>query len=480
MIFTASGSKDFTICVDLNPAFSCLSFPENFHRARMNSIDLFPELTGKPVTRIEPLRFERAFRIFFEDELSLLFKIFGNQGNIILFQEDRLISLFKKNKKKDLNTSLEALAKTPDLSYESFSASGYNPGKFLPVLDKKMMEYIARQDFKTLAPHERYERLLETIESLENNPVFYVTENMGIPEFSLFQPEEIKFSRFEDVLKALTFFYRSRIHAASFYIEKNALLHSLEKEIEKLNNYIKNAEEKLKSLTTQSGYKKMADNIMANLQGIDPGSDEVVLRDIYTGQTIQIPLKKNLSPQKNAEVYYRKSKNQEIEIGKIEENIKAKKSGIKKLENRIREIHNISELKDLRKLSSGKDPAGNIKNQMFPFKKFIWMDFDILIGKNSENNEQLTFQAGYKEDLWLHAKDVAGSHVLIKWKAGKNFPRPVIQKAAELAAYFSKNRNNSLCPVIYTPKKFVRKLKGGRKGEVIVEREEIIFVKPGI
>ena len=108
------------------------------------------------------------------------------------------------------------------------------------------------------------------------------------------------------------------------------------------------------------------------------------------------------------------------------------------------------------------------------------MDYDILVGKNAASNEKLTFAVGNKNDLWLHARDIAGSHVLVRSKSSRTIPRPVIQRAAELAAYFSKNRNNSMCPVIYTFRKYIRKVKGGNAGQVVVEREEIIFVKPAL
>ncbi|MEQ8810389.1 MAG: hypothetical protein RIE59_15060, partial [Imperialibacter sp.] len=79
-----------------------------------------------------------------------------------------------------------------------------------------------------------------------------------------------------------------------------------------------------------------------------------------------------------------------------------------------------------------------------------------------------------------HAKDVPGSHVVLKWRAGQNFPKPVIEQAAALAAYYSKRKTDTLCPVIFTPKKWVRKPKGAHPGAVIVEREEVIMVEPGL
>ena len=113
-----------------------------------------------------------------------------------------------------------------------------------------------------------------------------------------------------------------------------------------------------------------------------------------------------------------------------------------------------------------------------PYHEFEYKGFKIWVGKNAVSNDKLTQHYAFKEDLWLHAKDVAGSHVLIKYQAGKPFPKGVIERAAELAAHFSKRKNESLCPVTVTPKKFVRKRKGDPSGAVVVERENVIMVTP--
>ncbi len=112
------------------------------------------------------------------------------------------------------------------------------------------------------------------------------------------------------------------------------------------------------------------------------------------------------------------------------------------------------------------------------YHEFEFKGFRILVGRNAEANDKLTLKYSYKDDLWLHAKDVAGSHVLIKYQSGKNFPKDVIEYAAGLAAYNSKRKNESLCPVAFTQKKYVRKRKGDPAGMVVVEREEVILVAP--
>ena len=87
-------------------------------------------------------------------------------------------------------------------------------------------------------------------------------------------------------------------------------------------------------------------------------------------------------------------------------------------------------------------------------------------------------QVAAKNDLWLHARDVSGSHVIVREKPGQKFREPVIEKVAQLAAWHSKRRTDSLCPVIYTPRKYVRKMKGAPAGQVVVEKEQVVMVVP--
>jgi predicted ribosome quality control (RQC) complex YloA/Tae2 family protein len=187
-----------------------------------------------------------------------------------------------------------------------------------------------------------------------------------------------------------------------------------------------------------------------------------------------------LNPQKNAEIFYRKAKNQQIEINKLKEAITQKENEILKLKEWIGLTDETSELKELRKIvvEAGLDKKKQGQTETLPFHEFEFKGYKILVGKNAESNDKLTLKYSYKDDLWLHAKDVAGSHVLVKYQSGKNFPKDVIEYAAGLAAYNSKRKNESLCPVAFTQKKFVRKRKGDPAGMVVVEREEVILVEP--
>lgn len=103
--------------------------------------------------------------------------------------------------------------------------------------------------------------------------------------------------------------------------------------------------------------------------------------------------------------------------------------------------------------------------------------FTILIGKNSRQNEDVTFHQATANDMWLHARGVPGSHVIIK-AAGRDIPRSTLDQAARLAAYYSQARGSTSVSVDYTLQKNVRHMKGGGPGMVIYEREKTLYAEP--
>jgi predicted ribosome quality control (RQC) complex YloA/Tae2 family protein len=103
--------------------------------------------------------------------------------------------------------------------------------------------------------------------------------------------------------------------------------------------------------------------------------------------------------------------------------------------------------------------------------------FTLLVGKNSRQNEDVTFHQATANDMWLHARGVAGAHVIVK-AAGREIPRNTIEQAASLAAYYSEARGSTSAPVDYTLQRHVRDMKGGGPGMVIYERERTIYVEP--
>jgi predicted ribosome quality control (RQC) complex YloA/Tae2 family protein len=103
--------------------------------------------------------------------------------------------------------------------------------------------------------------------------------------------------------------------------------------------------------------------------------------------------------------------------------------------------------------------------------------FTILIGKNSRQNEEVTFHQASANDIWLHARGVPGAHVIVK-AGGRDIPRSTIEQAASLAAYYSQARGSTSVAVDYTLQRHVRHMKGGGPGMVIYEREKTLYAEP--
>jgi len=118
-----------------------------------------------------------------------------------------------------------------------------------------------------------------------------------------------------------------------------------------------------------------------------------------------------------------------------------------------------------------------------PFRRFTLEDggYTVWVGRNARESDVLTLQHARPYDLWMHARGVTGAHVVLRLRGRTDTPsKSVIERAAAIAAYFSKARGSSLVPVIVTPRKYVRKPKRAAPGAVMVEREEVLMVQPAL
>jgi predicted ribosome quality control (RQC) complex YloA/Tae2 family protein len=470
-----NSSQSFFIKASLLPQFCCLSFPENFNRARKNSIDLFNEILMNKVIGIKQFENERSFSIELEESYQLVFKMHGNRSNLILYRDDKAISLFRNHLQADLEISLTDLDRKIDFSRETFELNITKLPTLYFTFGKFVWEYWKSKGFDKLSPENQWTELIGLKNQLEN-PGYFIIEHNGIISLSLLPFNKVLHS-FQQPVASINEFFLTASVSNNLQSEKSILQKQILDQIKSSKNYISKNQQKLDELINDQHYQIWADLIMAHMHEIKIGTEKVTLTSFYDGKPVEIKLKKDLNPQKNAEIFYRKAKNQQIEISKLKDAISAKQQEINRLNEKLITIDSTEDLKTLRKDNT---QSKSIKEQSksLPYHEFEYKGYKIWVGRNAEHNDELTLKYSYKEDLWLHAKDVAGSHVLIKHQSGKNFPKDVIERAAQLAAYNSKRKTESLCPVIVTPKKFVRKRKGDPKGMVVVEREDVIMVEP--
>ena len=465
--------KEFYIKAVILPDFSCLYFTDKFERARRNSVDLLEQLMDLEVTGVRQFLNERCFAIEFEQNFSIVFKMYGTRSNIILLHNQEVIELFHSRIVSDKNLIISQLDRPIDQSYERFVQENGDYKKLFPTFGK-----VVNAQFEV--GRSTWEEVKKIVLQLEN-PRYYLVRWEHQLHLSLLPVGEIM-QEFEQPMEAMNAFYIAYNKVNTLDDEKVEVLRKLTKEKKQTDAYLQSTYLRMESLDSDIKNEEIGHIIMANLHQIKERAERVELFDFYRNNTIVIKLRSDLSPQKNAENFYRKSKNEKIELEKIAENINNREQLLTVINNHIENIEAAENLKSLRNYLkiNGLAPNTKLKVQSYRelFKRFEVEGFEILVGRNSKNNDLLTQQYAYKEDLWLHARDATGSHVVLKYRAGKKFPNSVIEAAASLAAYFSKRRNETLAPVIVTPKKFVRKPKGSADGQVIVEKEEVVMVEP--
>ncbi len=472
-------SNHFYVQAQLDSNFTCLTFPEEHHRAKRNSIDLFRDTINKKVLGIAMVTNDRSFIIHLSENYNLLFKLHGNRSNIILYERDSFVEMFNNRLKKDQQVHPSDIAKLHKPDLESWST---NPSlrHHFPTFGPRVQAHLAKNDLDTLPYNEQWQLITCVIDRLAKAKHFFIeVDERGMPFLTMFESEQAlsKQDTPTQVCNALSKYYHQTY---LFDQEKSKYIQLLTAQISKTDKYIKNTQRKLDSLHNKRSYDEVANIIMANLHAIPNNVESVELNDIYINKPILIKLKPNVSPQKLAEQYYRKSKNQSKERQNLEENLLKKEAELESLESLKSELSTISDRKHLRQFVSLNltDQINKQEEKRLPYYRQEIDGFEVRIGKSAKDNDLMLRQYSHKDDTWLHARDVPGSHVLIRHQKHLQVSNDVIEKVAQLAAYYSKRKHDSLAPVIYTARKFVRKSKNLLPGQVIVDKENVVIVKP--
>jgi hypothetical protein len=444
----------------------------------------FEELWGKKIEFIIVHPHDRSFRMHLQDGYVLVFMMYGRNGNVLLFRNYHFKSMFRQEFEKHKTRTLQDFDAFKVAAFREYSetSAASGPGAALKQhfggFSEGMIRYLVQNNIEKADPADQWKMILN-FESLLLTGTIDVIEYPGKKiTLSLLPGAEDGMLIYSgnDVQEALRQYARKYFYSLHFNQVKNTKLGQVKHLLEKCRSNLSAAEKHLSYLENDSNYKHIADIIMANLSNIPAGAEQANLFDFYNDRTIDIRLKRGLSPQQWAEKLYKKAKNQEIEKQNFRLRIAELEKEQEGLIASLAEIENIDVLKTFKEID--KVEKANQK-EVLPFRHISFEGFDIYIGKNAANNDKLTFGFAHKEDLWLHASGVSGSHIVVRHKVkDKPFPHSVIEKAASIAAFFSKSKGSILVPVIYTLRKFVRKPKGAAPGAVIVEKEKMIMAKP--
>ena len=486
--FIEGEDEDHKLVFSTAPGNIALFLDYHSNPKKKNTISFFEQIYGLSITGIELAKTDRIVTISFENDFSLVFKIFSNNANVFLLKNNELVSSFKGNEVDDLDV--------PDKKeinlFENFKEKASSKQKLTslnPLIPRSNLDEIV-EFHKVDAMNE--EEIISFIkyltEKVEADPKWRLLSNGNT---SLFSEEvvPVKTERtFDSINDLISFRYKTYSHTQRLKQQKAELLKKLKRQKKRTDSGLRNLSKADKGLERSEKYEKYGHLLMANGHLKPENPKKITVSDLYDeGKEITIPLDEKLSVVENAEKYYSKSKNSARSYEEALERIPLLESKRDKLNEVLSEIEGFSKLHNLRDwkkdnskllqdLGIGQDNTSDESN--VPFHTFEIENYPVWIGKNAKSNDKLV-QMAHKEDIWLHARKVAGSHALIRMGNDKGMPpKSVLRKAASYAAYNSKARGAELVPVIITKMKYVRKPKGAPAGAVLVGKEEVEFVSP--
>ena len=292
----------------------------------------------------------------------------------------------------------------------------------------------------------------------------------------------------ETACETLDRFYSERDRAARMKQRYQDLFRLLGNTYDRILRRTENQKIELKESEEREELKLRGDLISANLYTLKKGMTEFTCVNFYdeNGGEITVKLDPMLTPSQNMQKYYagyRKADNAEkrlkVLIAKGEEELEYIASVSDALSRAVTE-NDVNELKaELAEQGYIRAQKGKQKPpKPAPPLEFHSPDgFTVLVGRNNKQNDILTLKTAEKTDIWLHTKDITGSHVIIRAE-GKEVPDTTILYAARLAAAHSSAKSSAQVPVDYVPAKFVKKPAGAKPGMVIFTNNRTLYVKP--
>ena len=287
----------------------------------------------------------------------------------------------------------------------------------------------------------------------------------------------------------------------SYYAEKNAstrirqkshdLRHVVSTALDRTRKKYDLQLKQLKDTEKREKYKIYGEMLNTYGYGLEEGAKSLTCLNYYTNKEITVPLDSQLSPQENAKKYFER-------YGKLKRTFEALSTLTEETHEEMEHLDSISTALDLaqtegdlaqikeeliqagyvKRHTSGK----NAKKQKLTSQPLHYISsdgYDIYVGKNNLQNEELTFKFANGGDWWFHAKGIPGSHVVVK-AGGDELPDRTFEEAARLAAYYSKNRSSEKVEIDYIQRKHVKKPNSGKPGFVIYHTNYSMMIAPDI
>lgn len=469
------------------------------------------EITQKDSERIIEISLETLNELGFTMSKKLIFEIMGKHSNIVLMDiaSGKIIDSIKRVS-FDVNRVRQIL---PGMIYQYPPAQDKIPFleisaeqlEALPADGKAILRSvggIAPAFAEELALRAGVQRsgylsdVLAAIESPNHADARVYLDESGAPidfyPVALSELEEsCRVERFGDLSSAMEFYFGKKESSNQGRQKSHDLIRSVNALLDKMYLKKKRLSEDLLKAENSEDLRLYGELLTANIHLIQPGMKSVEVTNYYDGSTLTIPLDVKLSPSKNAQHYFKKYgksktaiKEKQIQLDENEAEIKYLESVLSFLENTddVAEIESIrAELVETGYIRRRRQ-AGGFKEKKYkpaPYRYTLSNGMSVLVGRNNKENDILTFKTAGNKDLWLHTKDIPGSHVIVQ-SGGAELDEEAVWEAAAIAAYHSKARTSENVPVDYVQIKYVKKPAGAKPGMVIFTNNRTVYVNPAV
>ncbi|CVW56794.1 fibronectin/fibrinogen binding protein [Streptococcus pneumoniae] len=289
---------------------------------------------------------------------------------------------------------------------------------------------------------------------------------------------------FANLSDLLDTYYKDKAERDRVKQQASELIRRVENELQKNRHKLKKQEKELLATDNAEEFRQKGELLTTFLHQVPNDQDQVILDNYYTNQPIMIALDKALTPNQNAQRYFKRYQKLKEAVKYLTDLIEETKATILYLES-VETVLNQAGLEEIAEIREELIQTGFIRRRQREkiqkrkkLEQYLASDGKtiIYVGRNNLQNEELTFKMARKEELWFHAKDIPGSHVVI---SGNLDPSDAVKTdAAELAAYFSQGRLSNLVQVDMIEVKKLNKPTGGKPGFVTYTGQKTLRVTP--
>ncbi len=458
-------------------------------------------LQGALIESIEQIENDRIVEITVSNkneigdhiQATLIIEIMGKHSNILLVDKSshKILEVikhvgFSQNSYRTLLPGSTYIAPPSTESLNPFT-----------IKDEKLFEILQTQELTAKNLQSLFQGLgRDTANELENilvsdklstfrnffnqktKPCLTETSFSPVPfENSVGEP----FSSLSDLLDT---YYKDKAERDRVKQQASELIRRVENELQKNRHKLKKQEKELLATDNAEEFRQKGELLTTFLHQVPNDQDQVTLDNYYTNQPITIALDKALTPSQNAQRYFKRYQKLKEAVKYLTELIEETKATILYLES-VETVLNQAGLEEIAEIREELIQTGFIRRRQREKiqkrkkpEQYLASDGKtiIYVGRNNLQNEELTFKMARKEELWFHAKDIPGSHVVI---SGNLDPSDEVKTdAAELAAYFSKGRLSNLVQVDMIEVKKLNKPTGGKPGFVTYTGQKTLRVTP--